>query len=513
MKTFILAIICSIVITKYGTSQTIASISVDHGNIGNFYNALIVTENTNDTIMYWAQFWLTKNGQKQLQLNSFSASITYVTIYLYQSLEPGMYDLSLYLPGGEIITKPNTFLINPDPDPASFVSISPDTAISGPEFFTYVTGLNTHFEYNTYNGMSFLKHGDYTIPTIWQLAIDSTYKKCKFQIPFSAPLGMYDVLAGDPLNGELTKLNGFELKANPNMPELVSTSPSQAEQRQQGYLIISSKNTFFDCNRYYFPWHGVTLRKTEEPDKGHEIIYEPYLIEEYNDTAIRVPLNIPYYHPAGIYDVITNDSMHGELVLPSGFTLLAGPYPPSIVACEPDTIYASDSAGYMNMRDTVTVYGRNTHFQDLMYVTGDYLSYGRTNTINDSTFQLELDRPFLYPEGWHDMYFYDETDGYFEFKNAFYMVNPTFGVPELTPGNIRLYPNPATGIVTLEMEGLPDLSAEINVTSTTGQVVKRVRFEPNVSKVSFNLSGNAPGLYVLQVKTANGIFTRKLLLN
>ncbi len=507
MKIFILSVLCLIGLMKISNAQTIVSISVDHGNIGNFYQAYIVTQNTNDTIMYWAQFWLTKNGQKKLQLSAHSGSLTYVEIYLYQSLTPGMYDLTLYLPDGSTVSKPNSFLVNPDPDPASFVSISPDTATPGPEFFTYITGLNTHFDYNTHHGKSFLKQGAYKIETIWQLVIDSTYKQCKFQIPFTAPPGKYDVMAGDELNGDLTRIDGFELQTNPNMPELVSVSPAEAEQRQPGYLIISSKNTLFTRNKYFFPWTGITLRKSEEPDKGHEIFYSSYYIDVYNDTAVRVPLNIPYYHPAGIYDVITKDSLHGELILPSAFTMLPGPFPPSILAVEPDTVFAKDSAGNLNLLEIITVRGRNTHFEYPIY-TG----IGLPNFINDSTFQIKWEKPYLYHDVWHNMIFTDETDGTLSYMNAFYLVNPTYGIPEFSSKVFKFYPNPTTGIVILETAEPADQSTEIIITNVTGQIIEKIRIKSGDTKTSVNLADKPRGIYFIKLATAKGSDTKKLVL-
>jgi hypothetical protein len=77
----------------------------------------------------------------------------------------------------------------------------------------------------------------------------------------------------------------------------------------------------------------------------------------------------------------------------------------------------------------------------------------------------------------------------------------------------KLYPNPANGLVKLQpgigMKG----NAAIEITNVLGQVVLRKTVKSQEGEtMELNLSGNAPGVYVVRVKTPEKVYDQKLML-
>ena len=514
MRTILLFVLCFLGLVKSADSQSIVSITPDHGTIGEFFQATAITSNTTNASMYWANFCLVQNGVvKQVYGHgTFDDTLSIIFVYMYQALSPGMYDLGLYFPDNTVVIKPNAFRVDPDPDPASLVSTSPDTALQGQIFYLDITGLNTHFDYNTNYGKSYLKHGNYTLESQWQLAFDATHKQCKFQFPFTAPLGMYDIVAGDELNGVLNKPAGFELKSNPDTPRIVSATPGHMFQGQSGDLTITGIHTLYSFNTYIFDPVTMLLRKSEEPFKGHEIGYSSNAPVVLSNLAVKVFMDFPYAEPPGTYDVITKDGLQGNLLLNAGFTLLPGPFPPSILSVSPDSIHAVDSMGNMNLAEILTVHGRNTHFGDCQLVYGDTYYCWYHKYINDSTFEVIVYTPYQITEGWHSMELKNCHDGNFVVQNAFYMINPTYGTPEISSGQFRVFPNPSTGRVQIKTGTAAGPSALLTLMDMQGQVLEQLRFPPGSNALNLELSGLRKGLYLLRLNSGVGSSTRKLVL-
>ncbi|MEM8892247.1 MAG: T9SS type A sorting domain-containing protein, partial [Bacteroidota bacterium] len=75
----------------------------------------------------------------------------------------------------------------------------------------------------------------------------------------------------------------------------------------------------------------------------------------------------------------------------------------------------------------------------------------------------------------------------------------------------KVYPNPNTGILFLEMEQAGNLEIEVEVLNELGQII--LRRESQQARLRLNLAGNSPGLYFLKVQSKKGhIFSQKVIL-
>ena len=92
-------------------------------------------------------------------------------------------------------------------------------------------------------------------------------------------------------------------------------------------------------------------------------------------------------------------------------------------------------------------------------------------------------------------------------------VNACVGIEELTESvGLNVYPNPTTGIFTLELNATANIDATLNITSIDGKLVLTHKVEGNglITK-SIDISGLANGIYYLKLETKDAIKTYKVL--
>jgi hypothetical protein len=92
-------------------------------------------------------------------------------------------------------------------------------------------------------------------------------------------------------------------------------------------------------------------------------------------------------------------------------------------------------------------------------------------------------------------------------------VNACVGMEELSGSvGLNIYPNPTTGIFTLELNSAADVNGSITITSVEGRNVRQDVFEGNglITK-SINISDLANGIYYLKVETKDAVKTYKVL--
>jgi hypothetical protein len=83
-----------------------------------------------------------------------------------------------------------------------------------------------------------------------------------------------------------------------------------------------------------------------------------------------------------------------------------------------------------------------------------------------------------------------------------YVYDDGTGVPELPEGFVRLFPNPATDRINVEL----DSPADIRITHLNG---KTIFVQENVRKESFDLTGFSKGIYLMHIETENGVTIQK----
>ena len=89
-----------------------------------------------------------------------------------------------------------------------------------------------------------------------------------------------------------------------------------------------------------------------------------------------------------------------------------------------------------------------------------------------------------------------------------FVINATFyGVDDHQEVDVRIFPNPTRNTVTIEAESIEGL----RLINTMGQVLE-MRECNGVDSVMLNLSGYTPSVYLLEVKTVNGVAKKRLVL-
>ncbi|HSN47678.1 MAG TPA: T9SS type A sorting domain-containing protein [Flavobacterium sp.] len=78
---------------------------------------------------------------------------------------------------------------------------------------------------------------------------------------------------------------------------------------------------------------------------------------------------------------------------------------------------------------------------------------------------------------------------------------------------VAIYPNPSNGVINVEYKEIP--VSKIDVVNVLGQVVKSIKIDPSKSQTSerIDMSGNANGIYIINVSTNETSSSYKVVLN
>lgn len=84
------------------------------------------------------------------------------------------------------------------------------------------------------------------------------------------------------------------------------------------------------------------------------------------------------------------------------------------------------------------------------------------------------------------------------------------GKSEININNeIRIFPNPSSGIYNIELDDLPDKAVSYKILSISGQLIKEGNLNAKSSKIDLNNFYN--GVYIIEIQMENSIFTDKLI--
>ena len=95
-----------------------------------------------------------------------------------------------------------------------------------------------------------------------------------------------------------------------------------------------------------------------------------------------------------------------------------------------------------------------------------------------------------------------------EIERSFEIHAGFFGVDDHDAITVNVYPNPTNGIVTVEAEGIES----IRLTNMMGQVLDWCEYDRS-NTVVLNLDGIAPSVYLLEIKTVNGMAKRRVMVS
>jgi hypothetical protein len=90
-------------------------------------------------------------------------------------------------------------------------------------------------------------------------------------------------------------------------------------------------------------------------------------------------------------------------------------------------------------------------------------------------------------------------------------VPPTTSIPESAELNVKIYPNPSTGLFTFWLDNQGQ-AVDYTVLNEAGQIIKGARAEV-ANKLNVDLGDQANGCYFIQLRCGNALTTRKVILN
>ena len=124
---------------------------------------------------------------------------------------PGYYDVLYYdLIDGTLMLNQG-FLLGPGPNQPLIVTVNPNSAQRGDVLSVAISGQNTAFDQGSSTIPLWFVQGSETILPTSMTISSSTELIADFTIPQSASLGYYNVELLDPVNGYLSKVDGFNV--------------------------------------------------------------------------------------------------------------------------------------------------------------------------------------------------------------------------------------------------------------------------------------------------------------
>ena len=77
--------------------------------------------------------------------------------------------------------------------------------------------------------------------------------------------------------------------------------------------------------------------------------------------------------------------------------------------------------------------------------------------------------------------------------------------------NISVYPNPSSGIFTLELNNIIEKNTILTIVNSVGKVILSEKLEIGERTKDINLSEFSKGIYFLEIETENRIINKKLI--
>ncbi len=193
----------------------------------------------------------------------------------------------------------------------SLISCNPNQGFPSKSLMVTITGQGTFFLLASPIGASgvYLQQTSTTINSCSFNITSDTTIDADFNLPFTVPLGNYDVHVPTGNQGNLNLVAGFSMVAG-TPSSLVSCNPNQGYVGQSLSLTIIGKNTLFKagCPTGMI---GAYLKQTTTT-------INPVSFSAVDDTTVVANFNIPIAVPLGYYDVHVITDNQGDLKLIGG---------------------------------------------------------------------------------------------------------------------------------------------------------------------------------------------------
>ncbi len=149
----------------------------------------------------------------------------------------------------------------------------------------------------------------------------------------------------------------------------------------------------------------------------------------------------------------------------------------------------------------LVIYSNKTYSEQVLWSTFISTYYEDTIYSRMIDFQAEPYDPMNPPDGY--MVFYTPNVNLFFSSGEMSVIDN-----DLSSFSLSIYPNPATELVNIK-SNKDNKILEVQLINSLGQMVSKKSF--NGQEISLNIRGLKAGFYLAQVKTSNGIITKKFI--
>jgi len=208
----------------------------------------------------------------------------------------------------------------------SLVSIDPDSAFQGTSIKALIVAKSTQFTKATFTVIR-LNQGPNQISRDSFSVINDTALYAYFTIAPTRPLGTYNLVVNNSVDGNMNLAGKFWVLLSPNAPALLSIDPDTAVQGSAVKALIIAKNTNFSTANFTVIRLSMGM---------NQINYDSFSV--LNDTALNAWFTIAMTRPVGTYNLTVNNSIDGNMTMNGKFWVIASPFAPKLLSIDPDTI-------------------------------------------------------------------------------------------------------------------------------------------------------------------------------
>lgn len=290
----------------------------------------------------------------------------------------------------------------------SLHSIDPDSAFQGTSIKALITANKTNFTKATFTVIR-LNRGPNQINRDSFHVVNDTALYAFFTIPKSSPVGSYNLVVNNNLDGNMSLTGKFWVLLSPSSPVLLSIDPDTAFQGTSIKALILARNTNFTIAKFN------TIRLSLGVN---QINYDSFIVV--NDTALYAFFTIAMNRPAGTYLLTVNNTIDGNLTLANNFWVISSPFAPKLLSIDPDSVVQGNSFKAL-------IIAKNTHFSSatitLIRLSQNFnqINYDSFHVINDTALYAYFTVSMSAAVGAYNLNLNNSVDGNL-------LINSIFGV-------------------------------------------------------------------------------------
>jgi hypothetical protein len=194
-------------------------------------------------------------------------------------------------------------------------SVSPATAHRGQTINIIINASNTHFTQYSTSMHVYINQSTNLLNTNSVVVLNDSTLSANISISQSNPLGLYDVIVGDPVNADITLTGAFTVTASISTPILVKSTPVRIIGSQTLNVTITGSNTHFTQGSTTVTFFIQGSQSTSVHTNNSNVVNDSTLVS--NVTFFATASN-------GNYDIHTNNTVDGALVLTNAFAIATG---------------------------------------------------------------------------------------------------------------------------------------------------------------------------------------------